>query len=86
VRADSAAHKRAAAADIMDVNDAAIRDAFRAHGVTRMIHGHTHRPATHDYDLDGRACRRYVLADWHPGRCEALRVDASGVQPMALDG
>ncbi len=85
VRADSAAHKQATAADIMDVNDGAIREAFRAHGVARMIHGHTHRPATHEYSIDGRACRRHVLADWHPGRCQALRVDASGVQTVPAD-
>jgi UDP-2,3-diacylglucosamine hydrolase len=86
VRADSAAHKRATAADIMDVNDGAIRAAFAAHGVTRMIHGHTHRPATHDYSIDGRACRRHVLADWQPGRCEALRIDDAGVRTLPIDG
>jgi UDP-2,3-diacylglucosamine hydrolase len=84
VRADSAAHKRATAIDIMDVNDGAIRGAFREHGVTRMIHGHTHRPATHEYDLGGRPCRRFVLADWHPGRCEALHVDDAGVQRIPI--
>jgi UDP-2,3-diacylglucosamine hydrolase len=84
VRADSAARKRMTAADIMDVNDAAIRAAFAASGVTRMIHGHTHRPATHDYDLGGRHCQRFVLADWHPGRCAALRVDDAGVQSVPL--
>ena len=80
VRADSAARKQATAAEIMDVNDGTIRHAFRDHGVARMIHGHTHRPATHDYEIDKRRCQRWVLADWQPGRCEALRVDASGVR------
>ncbi len=84
VRAHSDAGKQYKPADIMDVNDGAIRQAFAAHGVTRMIHGHTHRPATHDYTIDGRACQRYVLADWRAERCEALRVDASGVQRVAL--
>lgn len=84
VRADSTARKRMAAADIMDVNDGAVRQAFRQHGVTRIIHGHTHRPATHDYTIDGRASQRIVLADWHPGRCEALRVDDTGVQRLPI--
>jgi UDP-2,3-diacylglucosamine hydrolase len=70
----------------MDVSDAAIREAFRLHGVSRMIHGHTHRPADHDYDIDGRRCVRHVLADWHPGRCEALRVDAGGVTRVPIEG
>jgi UDP-2,3-diacylglucosamine hydrolase len=55
-------------ADIMDVNDAAVRDAFRRHGVRRMIHGHTHRPARHVVEVDGRLCERWVLPDWYgPG-------------------
>ena len=85
IRANSDAGKQYKPADIMDVNDAAIRDAFREHGATRMIHGHTHRPAEHDYEVDGRACRRWVLADWHPGRCEALRVDDAGVQRVPIE-
>ncbi|MGH8482074.1 MAG: UDP-2,3-diacylglucosamine diphosphatase [Nevskiaceae bacterium] len=86
VRADSSAHKRATAVDIMDVNDGAIRQVFRRHGVTRLIHGHTHRPATHRYEIDGRHCERHVLADWHPGKCEALHVDDAGVRTVAIDG
>ena len=85
VRAHSDAGKQYKPADIMDVNDGAIRAAFRAHGVTQMIHGHTHRPATHDYDIDGRACRRHVIADWRPDQGEALRVDASGIQRVPVN-
>jgi UDP-2,3-diacylglucosamine hydrolase len=84
IRADSATHKRMTAADIMDVNPGAIEQAFRQHGVTRMIHGHTHRPAVHDTVVDGRPCQRIVLADWHPGKCEVLRVDNAGVQRLLL--
>jgi len=50
---------------ILDVAEDAVVAAFRAHGVTRMIHGHTHRPATHHVEVDGRRCERIVLADWH---------------------
>jgi len=32
---------------LMDVNDDAVRAALRAHGCLRLIHGHTHRPASH---------------------------------------
>ena len=84
IRSQSDVTKQDKPAEIMDVNSGAIEAAFRAHGVTRMIHGHTHRPATHDCVVDGRACQRHVLADWHPGKCEALRVDAGGVQRIAI--
>ena len=50
--------------EIMDVNQQAIIKAMRQYGVTRLIHGHTHRPAKHDFKIDDRACQRVVLADW----------------------
>jgi len=84
IRTQSDAGKQYKPADIMDVNEGAIREAFRAHGVVRMIHGHTHRPATHDYEVDGRTCQRHVIADWRSDLREALRVDASGVQRISL--
>src|SRR5207237_762814 len=62
-------------AAIMDVNAGAVADALRAHGVRRMIHGHTHRPAQHALVVDGTACERIVLADWY-GRASYLEVDA----------
>ena len=52
-------------AAIMDVNDAAVRDALRAHGVARLVHGHTHRPGRHVLQLDGKTCERWVLPDWY---------------------
>ena len=52
-------------AEIMDVNDGAVRAAFHQHGVNRMIHGHTHRPGRHEIEVDGRRCERWVLPDWY---------------------
>ena len=52
-------------AAIMDVNPLAVADALRRHGVQLMIHGHTHRPAIHALDLDGRPARRIVLGAWY---------------------
>ena len=65
VRAHSEQGKQTKAPEIMDVNASAVADAFRRHGVSLMIHGHTHRPATHQHTVDGRTCTRWVLADWH---------------------
>jgi UDP-2,3-diacylglucosamine hydrolase len=64
-------------ADIMDVNADAVRDAFRRHGVRRLIHGHTHRPARHDIEVDGARCERWVLPDWY-GRGGYLALDDVG--------
>ncbi len=70
---------------ILDVDEQAVADAFRRFGVARMIHGHTHRPATHHVDVDGRACERIVLPDWYEaGRY--LQVDATGAVVREVPG
>jgi UDP-2,3-diacylglucosamine hydrolase len=38
---------------------------LRRSGVGTLVHGHTHRPAIHPLQVDGRSCRRIVLGDWH---------------------
>ena len=53
------------AAEIMDVNQAAVESTMHEYGVHRLIHGHTHRPAAHRFELDGRAAERIVLGDWY---------------------
>lgn len=65
------------AQDIMDVNPEAVLASFRAHAVTRMIHGHTHRPAVHHLSVDGAPCERIVLGDWYE-QGSVLRVAADG--------
>jgi len=70
---------------ITDVAAAAVADAFRAHGVRRMVHGHTHRPARHRLDVDGVACERIVLADWHD-RGHVLAIEKGEVTEHDIDG
>jgi UDP-2,3-diacylglucosamine hydrolase len=65
LRAGSRMHTSETAAEIMDVNAAAVRETLRRSGVRTLIHGHTHRPAIHELEVDGNACRRIVLGDWH---------------------
>jgi UDP-2,3-diacylglucosamine hydrolase len=63
-RAASEAGKAGKAMQIMDVTQAEVETAMRKAGVTRLIHGHTHRPDTHHFTLDGAAAERWVLPDW----------------------
>ena len=65
LRAGSRMHVGETPPEIMDVNAGAVEDAFRRAGVRTLIHGHTHRPAVHELDVDGRPARRVVLGDWH---------------------
>lgn len=65
VRAESQAAMVDKAEDIMDVNAGAVAAGLREAGVTTLVHGHTHRPAIHDLDLDGTPATRIVLGDWY---------------------
>ncbi|MBN6152471.1 UDP-2,3-diacylglucosamine diphosphatase [Xanthomonas sp. AmX2] len=62
---------------VTDVAPDEVLATFTRFGVERMIHGHTHRPAVHALDVDGRACTRIVLGDWYE-QGSVLRVDADG--------
>ncbi len=64
LRAKSNEAKHGKSKAIMDVNAQAVRDTFREHGVTRLIHGHTHRRGTHALDIDGAPAERIVLGEW----------------------
>lgn len=65
---------------IMDVNEGTVKAAMRAAGVRTMIHGHTHRPAVHRFELDGAAAARAVLGDWYE-QGSWLVADAGGLRP-----
>lgn len=53
------------APEIMDVTQAAVAEALRRHRVRHLIHGHTHRPGKHSFELDGEPAQRIVLGDWY---------------------
>jgi UDP-2,3-diacylglucosamine hydrolase len=58
--------KTAAKSDIItDVHAPSVAQLMREHHVTQLIHGHTHRPAIHDFRLDGQAAQRIVLGAWY---------------------
>jgi UDP-2,3-diacylglucosamine hydrolase len=71
-------------AAIMDVNAGAVAAAFAEHRVTRMIHGHTHRPARHQHTVDGTAAERWVLPDWYDA-AGYLAVDEGGATFVRID-
>lgn len=82
-REDSRAHTGSTMESIMDVNAEAVAEAMRKVGVTRLIHGHTHRPAVHSLMVDGKAAERIVLGDWYE-QGSVLRVDHDGVELRGL--
>ena len=60
------------AQSMMDLNPSDTDDFLRAHGYATFIHGHTHRPATHNHLVDGIHVERWVLSDWHEDQGECL--------------
>lgn len=63
--------------NIMDVTQATVEATMKRYGVNRLIHGHTHRPAIHQFYVDGFSSQRIVLGDWY-SQGSVLRVDADG--------
>ena len=83
-RAHQAGLREAGAMDaITDVAPRTVEATFRQFGIDTLVHGHTHRPAVHALDVDGRACTRTVLGDWHE-QGSVLRVDAAGAALSTL--
>jgi UDP-2,3-diacylglucosamine hydrolase len=69
-RAGSRRHMQRAQPEIMDVAPDAVVAAMRATGARTLVHGHTHRPAVHEFELDGAPARRIVLGAWYEqGSC-----------------
>lgn len=65
---------------IMDVNAHAVHARFVQCGARLMIHGHTHRPGTHRYEIEGVVCERHVLADWPGAAGSYLRATPAGLE------
>jgi len=69
--------------DIMDVNQDTVVDTFREYGVDILLHGHTHRPAVHEVDLEVRTGKRIVLGDWYE-QGSVVRWDENGPRLEAM--
>ena len=85
LRSESRAQTRMKASEIVDVTPEEVLRVMAEHGVRTLIHGHTHRPATHALQINGQAARRIVLGDWDK-QGWALQVDQQGFNqaPFAL--
>jgi UDP-2,3-diacylglucosamine hydrolase len=66
---------------IMDVTPTAIQEFFTEHRIDLLIHGHTHRPNTHQINSG----TRIVLGDWHKtGWCLMLDEQQQELKEFAL--
>jgi UDP-2,3-diacylglucosamine hydrolase len=82
-RAGSRAHTGNVAAYIMDADPAAVSAAMLACDVRWLVHGHTHRPAVHEFELGSQPAHRIVLGAWYEqGSC--LRWNERGYELATL--
>lgn len=82
-RAGSQAHTAAMEHAITDVNADSVAMALRDAGTATLLHGHTHRPAIHALEVDGRPRTRIVLGDWYD-QGSVLRWDQHGPELQSL--
>lgn len=71
------------AEDIMDVNQQTLEQVMKDKGIYYMIHGHTHRPAIHEFKTDSNAATRIVLGDWYE-QGSVLVCDENGCKLQGL--
>jgi len=58
---------------IMDVENSTVEKFLTKNQIDLLIHGHTHRPATHIHQCHQRESTRIVLGDWQDtGWCVLL--------------
>jgi UDP-2,3-diacylglucosamine hydrolase len=86
LRSESRSQTRMKASDIVDVTPEEVQQVMAQYGVQTLIHGHTHRPAVHELQVDGLPARRIVLGDWDK-QGWALQIDENGFNqsPFALE-
>jgi UDP-2,3-diacylglucosamine hydrolase len=72
-----------AAPQIMDVNQDEVRRTMARYGVDCIIHGHTHRPAVHELQINGKPAVRIVLGDWYE-QGSVLRWNERGYELASL--
>lgn len=83
-RTESKKQVKDKAPEIMDVNQQAVEKAMTESHVLHLIHGHTHRPAIHDFMLNGQHAQRIVLGDWYE-QGSMLRCDGSGCELLRFN-
>jgi UDP-2,3-diacylglucosamine hydrolase len=82
-RTGSRKHMAKARPAIMDVNLQTVERVFAAANAELMIHGHTHRPGTHEHLVNGRRCKRIVLDAWYDGG-QCVWFDAGTIREQRL--
>ena len=71
-------------AEIIDVTEEAVLKTIKEFNIDTLIHGHTHRKAIHNIDIEGRKAQRIVLGDWYGNDCVLIH-DENGYRFERID-
>ncbi len=71
-------------AELTDVNQQTVKKTMRAHKTLQLIHGHTHRPAEHRFELDGKPATRFVLPEWGEQGGGLCHNNQRGLHPVII--
>ena len=86
LRNESRNQVRMKANDIVDVTPEEVLRQMQLHGVQRLIHGHTHRPARHSLQVNQQPGERIVLGDWdQQGWAVEITAQETRLEAFALD-
>ncbi len=69
---------------IQDVNPHEVQRYLQKHHPDLLIHGHTHRPATHQLMINHKPAQRIVLAAWHDHGSALLLQKDGGMKKITL--
>ena len=64
----------------MDVNQDTVIKVMHDYNSLRLIHGHTHRPNVHNFEINGQPAQRFVLAAWSKDAGGLLCWNSKGYQ------
>ncbi|MCK4492766.1 MAG: UDP-2,3-diacylglucosamine diphosphatase [Methylococcales bacterium] len=77
-------HKKNKSQKIMDVNQHTMVNIMKKYQVLRLIHGHTHRSAVHNFNIDGKIAHRFVLSEWKKEAVSILSWSEKGAQKIKI--
>jgi len=79
-RDESQQHTKKTEDTIMDVTMGAVIDVLRQYNSYCLIHGHTHRPASHEFTYNNHRAFRHVVGAWSASRAKILCCTPESVQ------
>ena len=77
---------RAHTNNIADINNDTLNETLEGADVTRLIHGHTHRPAQYPASENSQSVERMVLGDWHSDHAIVALADENSCELLVWDG